>query len=114
MSFERIVRPFQSPTPFRGRLLPPNPEAETEAPENVVVTITGKASSEYVEGPPPWALGFQIEWVEDRDRRITELVRVENPNDPSQFVEIERIKQMILKNTVTGEELPIKPQFSNT
>jgi hypothetical protein len=35
--------------------------------------------------------------------RTTEKVKVTNPNDPSQFVEIERIKSLVMKDIKTGE-----------
>jgi hypothetical protein len=35
--------------------------------------------------------------------QVTEKVKVTNPNDPSQFVEIERIKSLVMKDIKTGE-----------
>lgn len=113
MTIERFVRPFQIDSPFQARVLPPVDGAEVVLAENVIVTITSKSDTNYVEGPPPWALGYQAEWVEDPTRRVTDRVRVENPEDSSQFVEVERIKQMVVKNTGTGEEIPIKPTFTS-
>lgn len=43
----------------------------------------------------------QGRWVEQT--RQTEKVKVTNPDDPSVFVEIERINQIIWKDNVTGE-----------
>lgn len=111
MSIERIVRPFQDRDQFRARVLPPTQALEAQEVEPVVVTISSRADTEYVDEPPPVALGFNAEWVEDIDRRVTDTVRVENPDDASQFVEIERIRTMVLKNTQSGEEIPIKPQW---
>ena len=115
MSLERIVRPFQSEDLFTARRLAPPLDSsarEETPPEDVVITISSRADTEYVDEPPPWALGFQSEWVEDKSKRITDRVRVENPDDAEQYVMIERIKNMTLRNTKTGEQFPIKPDWS--
>lgn len=114
MTVERIVRPFQNTDVFRARVLPPviDPDPNDNPQDNVVITITSKADTEYFEEPPPTALGFNADWVEDRSRRVIDTVRVENPDDPEQFVEVERIKTMVIKNTTTGDEIPIKPDWT--
>ena len=38
-----------------------------------------------------------------QDKRVTETVKVTNPADPSQFVEIQRIKSLTMKDGRTGE-----------
>lgn len=43
----------------------------------------------------------QGRWSEQT--RKTEKVKITNPDDPSQFVEIERINQIIWKDNVSGE-----------
>jgi hypothetical protein len=111
-SLEKIVRPFQLDDPFTSRLPPPPPDPSVNPPEDVVLTITSRADTEYIEEPPPVALGFQAEWTEDRSKRVTETVRVENPDDSEQHVDIERIKAASFRNTKTGEQLNIKTDWS--
>lgn len=43
----------------------------------------------------------QPRWVQDT--RTTEKVKIVNPTDPSQFVEIERIKKLTMKDGITGD-----------
>ncbi len=40
-------------------------------------------------------------WVETG--RVTELVRVFNPNDHTQYVDVERINQLVMADKVTGQ-----------
>jgi len=49
--------------------------------------------------PPVTKLG---RWQEVS--RVEKRVRVENPNDSDQYVEIDRINQLKMRDTVTGEE----------
>lgn len=42
-------------------------------------------------------------WIEDRGARVVEKVKVFNPDDESQFVEVEQIKSFTMKNAKTGE-----------
>lgn len=106
-SMERVVRPFQNGDVFTARVLPPvQPVNEVLPP--VHTSIIGAPDTTYDEEPAPVTLGFQVEWQEDHSRRVTDQVRVENPDDPSQFVEVERIKSTVFKNSKTGEELPLK------
>jgi hypothetical protein len=51
-------------------------------------------------GPPGVGGSRRSNWVEAF--RTTATVRVENPDDSSQFVEIERINQLVMRDTVTG------------
>jgi hypothetical protein len=119
VTFEKIVRPFQSPDPFNPRVLPPfaapgvvdvPTEAGTEADEGHVV-IKGSADGSYSEGPPLVGVEFKIKWEEDESQRKTEKVRIENADDPDQYLEVQRIVQMVLKNSHTQEEIKIKPKF---
>ncbi len=49
--------------------------------------------------PPPAKIG---RWTQFN--RVTERVKVTNPDDPSQFVEIDRIKTLTMVDNVTGEK----------
>ena len=52
-------------------------------------------------GTPKEEKKKQGRWAEQS--RQTEKVKITNPDDPSVFVEIERINQIIWKDNVTGE-----------
>jgi hypothetical protein len=41
------------------------------------------------------------QWVEDR--RTTEVVKVYNPDDRSQFIEVERINRLVMKDKGTNQ-----------
>lgn len=43
-----------------------------------------------------------VTWVEDS--RKTEKVKVYNPDDDSQFIEVERINQLVMKDKNTGNK----------
>lgn len=112
MSIEKIVRPFQESDVFNARVLAPQQPALGDAPEDVVLEWEGKADAKWTEEPVPATMGFTTEMVEDKSRRVTESIRVENPDDSSQFVEIERIKSTVFKDQANGKEIPIKMDWS--
>lgn len=41
-------------------------------------------------------------WIEDRGKRVMDKVKVTNPDDPNQFVEVEQIKSFTMKNVKDG------------
>lgn len=59
--------------------------------------------------PPDGASGFKTKnnqksaWVENPKLRLKEKVRVENPDNPDQFVEVEQINGYSMTNQKTGE-----------
>lgn len=108
MTIERIVRPFLPAAPFDARTLAPDQPAVGDAPDTAHLDWSGNADASWSEEPSPVLMGVQVTWEEDRSRRKTETVRITNKDDPSQFVDVERIKQMVIKNSVTSEEIPIK------
>lgn len=107
-ALEKIVRPFQTGEVFNARRLAPALPHNATPPDDVLITVEGSAEAKYTEEPGPASLGYTVEWIEDKSRRVTETVRVENPDNSDQYVELERIKQMVLKNNKNGEEIPIK------
>jgi len=111
MSVERIIRPFESDAVFTARRLPPLPSAVPDEPETAVLEWAGKADANYQEDPPPYTLNVQVEWAEDASARKIEKVRIENPDDPTQFVEVERIRNMELVNSISRERIKIRPNF---
>lgn len=108
MSLEKVVRPFQTGDVFAPRVLPPTqPGQVVTQTEPSTMTWSGENSGDYDQGPDPWLYGYNANWVEDKSRRETETVRVENPDDPDQYVEIERINKAVFKRRATGEEMQI-------
>lgn len=107
MSLERLVRPFQSPV-FSPRVLQPQ-SALPDVPEDGVISIVGKSDGKYNEGPSPGASNFSTNesYTEDRSGRVTEQVRVANPDDESQYVMVERMKAAKFKNERTGDEMSL-------
>ncbi|WP_156944144.1 hypothetical protein [Bradyrhizobium sp. Ec3.3] len=108
MSLEKVVRPFQSGDVFSPRVLPPTQPAQvvTETDPSTLAWSGGN-SGDYDQGPDPWVSGFTSKWIEDKSRRVTEQVRVENPDDAEQYIEVKRIKQAVFKRQATGEEIKI-------
>lgn len=108
MSLEKVVRPFESGDVFRPRVLPPTQPSVVVVPgDPATLTVKGGNSGDYEEGPDPWVSGFNAEWLEDKSRRETETVRVTNPDDEEQYVDVERINQAVFKRRATGEEIKI-------
>lgn len=111
-NLEKIVRPFQRGDVFNARVIAPVQPSHPAGDPNPVIDVIGAPDSHYVETDEPPGFGFDVEWKEDKTKRITEKVRVENKDDPDQFVVVERINQMVLANSRTAEEIKIKPDWS--
>lgn len=106
MSIEKIVRPFQTEEVFTLRRTPSRgPEAFVDA---AVIVLTGPADTVYVSDPHPYIHGLRSTQDEDGDQRQTEKVRIENPDDPEQYVMVRRIKAMTLRDDQTGENFNMR------
>lgn len=114
-ALEKIVRPVQTGDVFNARVLPPASAYPHVAgtPEEAKISWKGSADTDYVEDPPPYMQGFTAQWEEDRTQRVTETIKVANPNDEDQFVEIERIKETVLVNNISGEFFPIRMNWAD-
>lgn len=104
MSLEKIVRPFQTPEVFDARTLTPQ-QLQDENPDDAVATWGAPSSGDYTQFQISGLVGGTTTYTEKS--RVTENVRVENPDDPSQFVEVERIKELRMANE-QGNELLFK------
>ena len=106
MSFENIVRPFQQAGVFSARSIVPNaaePSKDPNAPEEAKATWSGSQSSTWQETLAPIISEWKVEdWQEDVGQRETETVRVENPNNSNQYVDVERIKRAVFKTSNGG------------
>lgn len=98
MSMERIVRPFQRGDVFTARrMVPIQSSAGALSQEECYIEWSGPNSGTYVT--EEWLQGgFTVEWDEDKNAREYETVRVENPEDPEQYVYVKRLKKSKFKN----------------
>src|SRR3569623_2608304 len=110
MNLEKVIRPFQSVGVCTARSNVPSPPPETtaDAPNTATATWAGSQSSTWQATEPPILTSFKSEWEEDPSQRETDTVRVSNPSDSSQFVDVERIKKAVIVNPSTGAQLPLK------
>lgn len=100
MSLEKVVRPFQNNEVFTARSNPP--QRQSPFAVGAVIVLTGPAPSNYLEDAAPYLFQVKQTDQEDPNQRVTERVRVENPDDADQYVIIEKIKQMTLHDDRTG------------
>jgi hypothetical protein len=101
MDLETLVRPFQSPTPIgTRRITPVRTAVATETaggrwgkPGNMPVPV------EVPPGEDPLLVSFEVKKRKEHQdvSRETEKVRIQNPDDPDQYVIAERIKKITFK-----------------
>jgi hypothetical protein len=101
MDLESLIRPYQAPSTIGTRRIV---TVRTKVPEETAGGTWGVAGNlpVAVEVPPgedPALLSFTTKKKKDHEEisRVTEKVRVENPDDPSQYVVVERIKSVKFK-----------------
>ena len=97
-SLEKVVRPFQAPS-FGSRAPVPPPPPGSPLP-NIVVNY-GQPSTLKAKAIGVKNLNSGKTWTEQS--RQTHVVRVENPSDPDQFVDVERIDKAHLKDELGAE-----------
>lgn len=100
-SLELLVRPFQTKD-----VTPPKPIIGTEkAVDPVNVSIGASGGTAFV-----FRAFSVIEFTTEDSHtyreidRKTHIKRVENPDDPSQFVDVERIDQIALRNKLNPDD----------
>lgn len=114
MSLERIIRPFQSGDVFTARVTIPSlpPSGAQLSDDKCSLSWEGTNPGVYEDIPnDQQILGFQVEWKEDPDKRITETVRIEQEDNPDNYIEVARMKQTTIRNSNTGEAFMMK--FAN-
>lgn len=87
MSFERIVRPFQT-TPFNPAIRPALIDVD-EVLENVVLLIGQEGEVKTLQGSDSASQSAFTKTESKEVTRTTTERRVENPDDPSQYVVVE-------------------------
>jgi hypothetical protein len=91
---ETVVRPFQAGDVFTARVLPPvQPPAAPPAP---ITATWGKGIS--LLSTAIGKTDFKFGVVHTEVDRKTHTVRVTNPDDENQFVDVQRIDQLRLKD----------------
>lgn len=95
--FEQVVRPFETPNTIRDK-------------STIVTTVTKKVVARAVlvwgaagKQPEPTSLGISFKVIDpfeykETDRKTTD-VRIENPNDSSQYVIAQRIDSITFERT---------------
>lgn len=96
-TLEGIVRPFSAPEVFTARR---TVQVEAKPPVQAAILTWGKPIDAKFLRPDTV---FELKDVTEKSR-VTRVERVENPNDPTQFVDVERIISMVMTNDKTGEE----------
>lgn len=97
ISLEKIVRPYQRPTALAfGRII-----SRTVAPSSDVATIAwgdvGTLPTPTQEDVPDDAVGFNVEVCDtdyEETERTVQPIRITNPDNPSQYVVVDRVKSM--------------------
>lgn len=103
MSLEKIVRPFQLGDVFNARKVAPRDQAPIEEQEDVEVEWGGTISSNYNRWQITNTLVGGVSKFSEKSR-VTSTQRIENPSDPTQFVDVERIEKLTLAST-DGKEI---------
>src|SRR5580765_6353879 len=101
MDLESLVRPSQSPVTLGTRRITP---VRTQVATDTAGGTWGVAGNlpVAVEVPPeadPLVFNFEVKKSKEHQEvsRETEKIRVQNPNDPDQYVVIERLKSVRFK-----------------
>jgi len=111
MSLERVVRPFQTGDVFTARaVLPAVPPTGLALSEDVCrLEWSGENPGDYDDIPLDMIFhNFKVEWEENKDKRVTETVRIEQDDNPENFVEVERVQSAMMTDAQTGKSFTIK------
>jgi hypothetical protein len=99
-----IVRPFVSaPTPAASS----NTRTDSNAQTNKPLVIKASINSSVDASPLP-ALGAETKWTEDGSQRVTEKAKVYNPDDETQYVEVERLKECTMIDVATNKKYKMR------
>jgi hypothetical protein len=105
---ERIVRPFAGFPALPG-LAPPQPAVEPQT-ENVRLEIGKDSGTKTYSGSFSANVSRYMDANVKEKKRETSEKRVENPDDPSQFVNVERVDKLTT-NGVNGQKTNV--EFKN-
>jgi hypothetical protein len=104
-NFEKIVRPFETGSPFSARRLPPVPplEEQPSEPENAVKTW-GKEHPGNYETTLHYVYGWTKKYTETERKTSTTRVYQNNDESSSNYVDVERIDLLKLRSN-DGDEI---------
>jgi hypothetical protein len=111
MTFERIVRPFQARTVAPAPVLPA-PGSTTAAVPNVELKFGAVGETKTFNGSESHSMSTFCPTAVRETARETHTKRVENPDDPTQYVNVEVIDKLTtsenngLKKTTTFKNDP--------
>jgi len=104
VTLEKVVRPYVAPSVFSGTVVPP---ATPKQPTRALLSWTGQMPGDFQTfqpGPFYYPSTKQTQDESDKKQTKKEKVRVENPDDSSQYVVVERVKSMTMTDQ-TGKKL---------
>lgn len=67
----------------------------------VIMILTGQQGTQGPRGPAGKDNNAKAKWSEVS--RTVETVKIHNPNDKSQFIEVERINKLVMGDSSTGQ-----------
>ncbi len=102
MKLEQVIRPFQNGDVFTARTLAPVEQPAVPNTDPIVVSWGAESSGDYTSFALSGLVGGTVVYSEKS--RVTNTVRVTNPQDDSQFVDVERIEKLVLAAT-NGDEI---------
>lgn len=104
-------QPIQQPSPLNLPSIPPAQPSiaslvqTVNAMRQTILVLTGQQGSQGRPGAPG-ANGQNAakgQWAENKQARITEKVKIYDPNDSTQFVEVDRVNAIQMVNKDTGQ-----------
>ena len=110
-NFENIVRPFQSPqVSYPTRIF----DDTTAAAENPVLELGKEGSSKVFQESYSASNTTYKDQKSKELSRETEKKRIENPDDPAQYVDVENIKKLVLEQGKGSKYQKVEHEFKNT
>jgi hypothetical protein len=101
-NLESVVRPYA----IQG-VNPPKPQVEgPNAPEQAILEFGGSGASVFTVALSAFTEVVTIEPHREISRTF-DVVRVKNPDDPKQFVDVESLRKVTLQNVSTGAKREI-------
>jgi hypothetical protein len=111
VSIEQVVRPFQSGDVFTARSNIPtlSPSGSQISTDDCTLEWAAVNPGDYSEIPSDLQLlGFHVDWKEDKSKRVMEEVKIEQDDNPDNYVMVQRMKETQLVNMTTGQAFNMK------
>jgi hypothetical protein len=102
MSLEKIIRPFQVGDVFTARTIAPVQQPATVIKPDVSDTFGDEDSGGYTSFVLSGLVGGKV--IYEEKSRVTQKVRITNPEDDQQWVDVERIQKLVMATT-GGDEI---------